>query len=39
MMILIGKLIPVKALKIIFIGVGVEEKAEKELQLLAQIAG
>lgn len=38
-MILIGKLIQVKSLKIIFIGVGVEEKAEKELQLLAAVGG
>jgi len=38
-MLLIGKLIHVKALKIIFIGVGVEEQAERELKLLAQVAG
>jgi hypothetical protein len=39
MMIIIGKLIQVKALKIIFIGVGVEAQAERELQLLAAAAG
>ena len=39
MMLNIGKLIQVKALKIIFIGVGVEAQAEKELQLLAAAGG
>lgn len=38
-MVLIGKLIAVKALKIIIIGVGVDAKAEKELQILAAVGG
>ena len=38
-MLLIGQLISVKALKIIFIGVGVSNKAEKELQVLAAAGG
>ena len=39
MMVLICKLIAVKALKIIIIGVGVDAKAEKELQFLAAVGG
>ena len=39
MMVLIGKLIAVKALKIIIIGVGVDAKAENELQFLAAVGG
>jgi len=38
-MLIIGKLIEVKSLKIIFIGVGVEADAEKELKMLAAIGG
>jgi hypothetical protein len=38
-MLIIGQLIEVKTLKIIFIGVGVEAKAEKELQILAAAGG
>lgn len=39
MMVLIGKLIEVKTLKIIIIGVGVEDQAEKELRFLAAVGG